>query len=108
MLKEEVLAKSRNERADEGMENAGNRGRQFGFIAFCVMFVILTIFIVLYDSAKTFYAISALFWIYVSVEACAKYRFAKNKAYLVTAIAGSIASLAFLANYILTTLGVMQ
>jgi hypothetical protein len=106
MQKEEVLERSRKERADEGMEHAGNRGRQFGFAAFCVMFIILVIFILIYDSAKTFYAISALFWIYVSVEAFAKYRFAKNKAYLVTAIAGSIASLAYLANYILTTLNV--
>lgn len=108
MLKDEVLARSRSEKADEGMENAGNKGRQFGFIAFCAMFIILMIFIFLFDSAKTFHAISALFWIYVSVEAYAKYRFSKNKAYLVTAIAGCIASLASLANYLLTTLGVIS
>ncbi len=104
MLKEEILAKSRSERTDEGMENAGNRGRQFGFIAFCAMFIVLMVFIVLFDSVKTFFAISALFWIYVSVEAYAKYRFAKNKACMVTTVAGGVAAFAFLANYILAAL----
>lgn len=108
MQKDEILERSRNERKDEGMENAENRGRKIGFIIFVCLFIALTLFNIMRGEFRTQHAISVLFWAFLSAEAYGKYRFAKNKAYLVTAIAGGIASLASLANYIMTVLGVIQ
>ncbi len=104
MLKEEILEKSRNEKADEGMENAENQGRKIGFIAFGIIFSALVLFNLFMSKTDTLYAILALFWVFSAAEAYVKYRFTKKKVYLVTVIAGSIASLAFVANHVLITL----
>jgi hypothetical protein len=104
MLKEEILERSRNEKADEGMENAENQGRKIGFIAFVFMFLVLIIYNIFLGQLDTFYALSALFWVFLSVEAYGKYRFAKKQTYLVITIAGAVASLASLANHVIMTL----
>lgn len=104
MLKEEILERSRNEKADEGMENAENQGRKIGFWAFGIIFAALAMFNLFMSKTDTLYAILALFWVFGAAEAYVKYRFTKKKVYLVTVIAGGIASLAFLANHVLITL----
>jgi hypothetical protein len=104
MLKEEVLERSRNEKADEGMENAENQGRKIGFWAFGIIFTVLLLFNLFMEKTDTFYAILALFWVFSASEAYAKYRFTKKRVYLVTTIASGIASLAYLANHVLNVL----
>ena len=44
MNREEILAKSRAEKTDEGMQQAENRGRRIGISAFCCVYVFIVIF----------------------------------------------------------------
>lgn len=103
MDKEEILAKSRQEKKDEGMTEAENRGHRIGVMAFSAVFI----FIVLFNlfNGQSNYAPMAMFWAFLSAEAYPKYRFTKQKAYLVTTIAGGVASLASLASFVLSVLG---
>ncbi|QAT39869.1 DUF6442 family protein [Clostridium sp. JN-9] len=104
MNKEEILEKSRQIHQDEGMEHAENQGRKIGFIAFSILYLFLVIFNFFYGEIATFDAISSLFWAFIAGESYGKYSFAKTKLYLISAIAGSIASILSVANYIIITL----
>lgn len=102
MNKEQILARSRAEKTDEGMQQAENRGRRIGISTFCIVFI----FIVLFNlfNGQHSYAPYAMFWAFVAAEAYPKYRFTKNKAYLISTIAGFIASIASLASFVLSVL----
>lgn len=104
MRKEEVLKKRQQSNKDESIEYAENQGRKIGFILFEILFAFLAVFNMFFGEPSTFHAISALFWILIAGEAYGKYGFVKTKVYLITFIAGSIASLFSVINYILTTL----
>lgn len=104
MNKEEILERSRQSHKDEGVEYAENQGRKIGFGVFVILFAFLVIFNFIYGETNTFYAISSLFWAFMAAEAYAKYRFVKQKAYLVTAVAGSIASFFSVINFVMITL----
>ena len=43
MTKEEILAKSRNEKKDEGVEYIASRGRRWGVAAMSLMFIVLVV-----------------------------------------------------------------
>lgn len=100
--KEEILAKSRNEKNDEGLIDATNRGQRKGIVTFCLVFI----FIVLFNlfTGQSNYAPMAMFFAFNAAEAYPKYKFTKNKAHLVTTIASSIACIAFLINLVIATL----
>jgi hypothetical protein len=104
MNKEEILEKSRQSQKDEGIEYAENQGRKIGFMAFSILFAFLIIFNLFFGESCTFHAISSLFWAFIAAESYGKYRFLKQKLYLVTVIAGSMASIISVINYVLTTL----
>ena len=104
MNKEEILEKSRHSQRDEGLEYAENQGRKIGFIAFALLFGFITIFNMFFGESNTFYAVSSLFWAFIAAEGFSKYQFIKKKVYLITVIAGSIASVVSIANYVMTTL----
>lgn len=103
MNKEEILRKSRNEKNDEGLIIAENKGQKLGYTAFCIIFIII-VFVNLFNG-KSSYAPMAMFWAFLAAEAYPKYKFTKQTTYLITTIAGSIASLAFLASFLIETLG---
>lgn len=104
MNKEEILEKSRQSHKDEGIEYAENQGRKIGFIVFSLLFAFLIIFNLFFGESSTFHALSSLFWAFIAAEGYGKYNFSKRKVYLVTVIAGSIASVVSVANYVLATL----
>ncbi len=101
MDKEEILAKSRKESKDEGIEYAKNKGRGIGLMAMSAMFIAL----IIYNLVKGLnnYAIFALFWIYLGFESYGRYRFTKGKAELIGAAAGIITGVAFFILYIIET-----
>ena len=86
MNREEILAKSRAEKMDEGMQQAENRGRRIGVSAFCCVYV----FIVIFNFVQGYpsYGFHAMFWAFVAAEAYPKYRFTGNKGFLVSTVAG--------------------
>ena len=102
MTREEILARSRSEHRDEGMERAENRGRKIGFSAFCSVFIVLVVF-QLFTGGKT-EGFLALFWAFLAAEAFPKYQFTGKKSYLITTVCGALASLLFLANFMITAL----
>ena len=61
MNREEILAKSRAEKMDEGMQQAENRGRRIGVSAFCCVYV----FIVIFNFVQGYpsYGFHAMFWL---------------------------------------------
>ncbi len=104
MNKEKILEKSRQSQKDEGIEYAENQGRKIGFITFSLLFVFIAIFNLFFGESSTFHAVSSLFWAFIAAEGYGKYHFLKSKVYLVTVIAGSIASVISVVNYVLATL----
>lgn len=102
MNKDEILEKSRAEKDDEGMQEAENRGRRIGEIAFCSIFI----FIVLFNffTGQDNYAAMSMFWAFMAAQAYPKYQFTKKKVFLVTAIAGAAASIASLVSFIIVSL----
>lgn len=104
MTKEEILKKSREEHFDEGTEYIQNKGIKIGYIIFTMVFSFLVIFNMFFGESETFYALSACFWIFVSNQAYIKYRYLKNKVYLITVIAGGLVSILSIITYIMDVL----
>ncbi|MDD6795938.1 MAG: DUF6442 family protein [Clostridiaceae bacterium] len=104
MNKEEILEKSRQSTIDEGIEHAENEGRKTGYIIFTIVYAFIITFNLFFGESDTFHALSSLFSIFIATEAFQKYRFIKNKIYLISAIAAGMTSIISLINYILTTL----
>ena len=102
MNKEDILEKSRKEKEDEGKQYAENKGRTIGVKAMSAMFII----VIVYNLLKGLnpYAVFALFWTYLGFEAYGKYKITRGKAEKTSAIAGIIAGVVFLIDYILTTM----
>lgn len=105
MVKEDILAKSRKEKKDEGMEYIENHGRRVGFMVFLFVVAFLLVFSFFYGESDTFHAVLALLWIFIATEGYAKYHYLKSKGYLVTAITSGLASFAHIVSYVLKTLG---
>lgn len=104
MDKEEILKRSREEKEDEGVIFAENKGRRFGIIGFSSVFIII-VFLNLFTGQDNFVPFT-LFWAYVAAEAYGKHSVTKKKVYFITAIAATVASICFLACYIMKTLGI--
>lgn len=102
MKKDDILAKSRNEGKDEGTVYAQNKGRGFGVAGFSLIFIFLAIFN--FFNGISSHAVFSLFFGFIAMEAFGKYTVIKQKTFLVTAVAGGLAALGFLANYVLLTL----
>ncbi|MBT9777630.1 hypothetical protein GPL15_14090 [Clostridium sp. MCC353] len=102
MNKDEILAKSRAEKRDEGMEQAENKGRRIGISAFCGVFIFIVVFNLFHGQSS--YVPQAMFWAFIAAESYPKYRFTNSKTYLVSTVAGTIASAASLASYIIGVL----
>ncbi len=103
MDKEEILNKSRQSKKDEGLEYIENKGRKIGHIAFCCVFIFIVLFNIFRGQQS--FAIYALFWAFFAADALPKYQFTHKKSYLVVIVAGAIASIANLVNFILESLG---
>jgi len=68
MNKEEILTKSRNEKNDEGMILAENKGRKIGVSAFCAVFIVIVLFNMFND--KSNYAPFAMLWAFLVLRHC--------------------------------------
>jgi hypothetical protein len=100
MDKEEILKMSRAEKKDEGVAYAENKGRRFGVIAFSAVFIVI-LFFNLFTGRDNFAPFS-MFWAYVAAEALGHYSVTKERKFMVTTVFAAIASVCFLASYILS------
>ncbi len=103
MNKEEVLARSRKERINEGVVEAENRGRKWGYVVFSIVGIFIIIFN--FINGQKSYEIMALVFALLEAEAYTKYLFTKQKVFFISSICGAIATVAFLASHILLVMG---
>jgi hypothetical protein len=101
--KEEILAKSRNSKQDEGKEFVEKKANRIGAVAFGVIALILLVFSVP-SQMNVVNTIAALSFAFCIGGCIAPYRFTKKKSYLVGAIASAVAAIAFTLMVILPTL----
>ena len=102
MNREEILAKSRAEKMDEGMQQAENRGRRIGVSAFCCVYV----FIVIFNFVQGYpsYGFHAMFGGFGAGVAYPNSRFPGNKGFLASTVAGTLASAASLGSFVISVL----
>jgi len=85
--KEDILAKSRNEKKDEGEEYARMKGRKIGeVLGFYITGLILFVLSVAIGQISTAFAIMALFAAFSSGEDVIKYRLTKKARYMVSLV----------------------
>lgn len=101
MEKQDILEKSRQEKSDEGVTYAENRGRRYGMIAFGL----LNAAVIVYNLVKGLdsYLPLALFWGYMAADGLGKYQVRRERNSLWMVVFGAIASLCFLLCYVLRT-----
>lgn len=100
MNKEEILARSRAERKDEGEEFALGKGRLYGEAAMTLMYLALLVFNWVYDRDNSM--LFALYWMYLAFELIGRYRVKHQKKLLVGAIISIIASVGFTIGYVVS------
>lgn len=99
MDKDEILKKYREEKGDEGTAYIESKGRSYGTVGFFALFIVI-VFFNLFKGQDNFVPFT-LFWAYDAAEAYGKYTVTKKKIYLTTTVLCAIASVCFLACYIL-------
>lgn len=104
MDKNEILKKSRELKQDEGAAYIESKGRSFGAIGFCSMFIVI-VFVNMFNGKDNFVPFT-MFWAYSAAEAYGKYCASKSKKYIISTILSAIASICFFVCYILKLLGV--
>ena len=98
MNREEILQKSRDAKQDEGFVQAENQGRRMGIVAFVCVFIFILFFS--FINGQNTYAPLTMFWAFVAAEAYPKFRFTRNKAYLLTTICASVLTLCYFVCYV--------
>ncbi len=91
MEKEEILARSRQEKPDEGTEYARSKGAALGMAGMCLMFLCLILFN-LFNGISS-HALMAMFWAYLGLESLGQYRVTGQKLLLTGAVLGILAGI---------------
>ena len=102
MNREEILEKSRNERRDEGVVEAENKGRHIGIIAFTIVFLVMLLFNYLCNQKN--YGYVALYLTFAVGESYVKYKFTKDKLDLLTVVGLTLAGIGAFCVYIIDVL----
>lgn len=102
MTKEEILARSRNEKKDEGTEYIASRGRRWGVGAMSLMFIALSVFN--WANGQDNDQLLAVFWAYLSFEAYGMYKVNHERMRLIAAILGLVVAVLFAVCYVITVL----
>lgn len=99
MEKDEILAKSRAEKKDEGVEFALDRGRLFGIMGMTFMYLALLIFNWIYDQDCS--SLFAMYWTYLGFELFGRYKVTRQRALLLAGICSIFAALLFAAAHVI-------
>ena len=95
--KKEILEKAQKDSDDEGLQNARNKGRAWGVVAFMAVYVIVTIFNFVKDNPND--VPSIFFMAYLAAESIPEFIFTKKKIFLFTSICAGIAAILNLIQY---------
>jgi hypothetical protein len=104
MDKDEILKRSRDLKEDEGDLYAENRGRRYGVMGFCAVFIAI-LFFNLFTGQSNFVPYS-MFFAYLAAESYGKYRIVRKKAFLASTVLGTISSVLFFVCHSLEVLGI--
>ena len=99
MNKEEILAKSRAEKRDEGAEYALDKGRMYGILGMTLMYLLLLIFNWTYDQNCS--SLFAMYWMYLGFELLGRNKVTRQKALLVGGIFSILAGIGFAAAHVI-------
>ena len=97
MDKREILEKAQKESDDEGLQNARNKGRAWGVLAFTAVYVIITIFNYIKNNPND--VPSILFMAYLAAESIPEFIFTKKKIFLFTSVCAGISAIFNLIYY---------
>lgn len=100
MQKEKILARSRAEKKDEGMEYSMNRGRLYGMAAMTVIYIALFVFNWIYHQKN--YSLFAMYWVYLGFESLGRYTIIKKPVLLFCFILSIIIGILFIAAHIIS------
>ncbi len=100
MKKEEILARSRAEKRDEGVEFELGKGRLYGITGMTVLYLALLIFNWVYNQNNS--SLFAMYWTYLAFEMLGRYRVIKKKSLLAGGILSAMAAAGFLIAHIIT------
>lgn len=102
MNKEEILARSRNEKKDEGKEYYESQGRRYGTVAMLIMFTILAVFN-LYQGQSN-HQILAMFFAYLGAESYGMFKMSRKKEHIIGAIVGAVICVVWASCYFMEVL----
>lgn len=100
MKKDEILAKSRAEKKDEGTEYALGKGRLYGISAMTIIYLALLVFNWVYSQSN--YTLFGMYWIYLGFELLGRYKVTKQPILLCGAIIGILACAGFIFAYVIS------
>ena len=101
--KEEILAKSRQSKKDEGMEHATAKGLKLGEWIGSAVAVIIMALAFFIGQAETIFAIGTIIFAVVFGQSLTVYRFKKTKYYLAWVVLGFVGTLYFFLLFIAAT-----
>jgi hypothetical protein len=104
MDKKEVLDRARAEGSDEGEKWVEGKGYEYGAIGFGAMYIIVMIFN--WVTGQDNYLPMALFFAFLGAQEYGKYRASGDKGHRANTILTLIASVGFLACYVIRVLGI--
>ena len=79
MDKKEILQRAQRENQDDGMAAAENRGRKYGFSAFCILCIAVLIFNDIYDRPNDLPM--AVMMAYLAAESYPRFAFTRKKSF---------------------------
>ena len=97
MNRQEILAKSRAVRQDEGFQHASNKGLLWGNLILSFIYVAIVIISVL--NKQSISAATAMLMGFWAVESFPKYKFTKQPLYLALMIVSSLAAILSIINF---------
>ena len=77
MDKKEILQRAQRENQDDGMAAAENRGRKYGFSAFCILCIAVLIFNDIYDRPNDLPM--AVMMAYLAAESYPRFAFTRSR-----------------------------
>jgi len=103
--KEEILARSRNAKEDEGVEHAKLKGNKLGEYTMAAVVVPIMIFAFLIGELTAFLAVGAGIAAFTFAQCLTEYRFTKRKYHLAWTIFTAIAVIACTVLFVSVSLG---
>lgn len=104
MNKKEILKISRENLKDEGIEYCESNGIKYGYIVFVSLYLFLAVIDLIYGESSTFYALTALFLVFIASKGFVRWKMFKSKIFVVQMICGIIASIMFIVKYLIIVL----